>query len=178
MINLHERMLTTRWGSNPQPPDHHSDRHPTVPLRLQKYGHQHTVETICMKCRILFSAGLGKRVIMFKYLFVFQRTSGLIFHINNLQDRWLTTYQAFSPLKKKSRLSSTTILNGALFETLHPLSQQSKEKYKMSLIVTKTLTLLKTKTGNHYFYKPFMKQCTDLTLRSRAQLFKANDIVS
>ena len=31
MINLHERMLPTRRGSNPQPPDHQSDAHPTEP---------------------------------------------------------------------------------------------------------------------------------------------------
>ena len=32
--NLHERMLPTRRGLNPQPPDHQSDAHPTEPLRL------------------------------------------------------------------------------------------------------------------------------------------------
>ena len=31
--NLHKRMLWTRPGSNPQPPDHQSDVHPTEPLR-------------------------------------------------------------------------------------------------------------------------------------------------
>ena len=31
MINLHERMLPTLRGSNPQPPDHQSDAHPTEP---------------------------------------------------------------------------------------------------------------------------------------------------
>ena len=31
MINLRERMLPTRRGSNPQPPDHQSDAHPTEP---------------------------------------------------------------------------------------------------------------------------------------------------
>ena len=29
MINLHERMLPTQQGSNPQPPGHQSDPHPT-----------------------------------------------------------------------------------------------------------------------------------------------------
>ena len=50
MINLHERMLQTRRGSNPQPPDHQSDAHPTEPprqvnpviveqiLRMQKFS--------------------------------------------------------------------------------------------------------------------------------------------
>ena len=33
MINIHERMLQTRQGSNPQPPHHPSDRHPTEPPR-------------------------------------------------------------------------------------------------------------------------------------------------
>ena len=32
--NLHERMLPTRWESNPQPPDHQLDVHPTEPPRL------------------------------------------------------------------------------------------------------------------------------------------------
>ena len=31
IINLHERMLPTRRGSNPQPPDHQSDTHPAEP---------------------------------------------------------------------------------------------------------------------------------------------------
>ena len=31
--NLHENMLQTQRGSNPQPPDHQSDEHPTEPLR-------------------------------------------------------------------------------------------------------------------------------------------------
>ena len=31
--NLHERMLLTRWGLNPQPPDHQSKAHPTEPPR-------------------------------------------------------------------------------------------------------------------------------------------------
>ena len=31
MINLHDRMLPTQWGLNPQPPDHQSDAHPTEP---------------------------------------------------------------------------------------------------------------------------------------------------
>ena len=34
MLNLHERMLPTRRGSNPPPPDHQSDTHPTEPPRL------------------------------------------------------------------------------------------------------------------------------------------------
>ena len=34
MINLHEKMLPTRQRSNPQPPDHQSDAHPTESLRL------------------------------------------------------------------------------------------------------------------------------------------------
>ena len=34
MINCHERMLPTRWGSNPQSPDHQSDTYPTEPPRL------------------------------------------------------------------------------------------------------------------------------------------------
>ena len=34
MINFHEKMLPTRRGSNPQPPDHKSDAHPTEPQRL------------------------------------------------------------------------------------------------------------------------------------------------
>ena len=33
MINFHERMLPTRRGSNPQPPDHQSAEHPTEPPR-------------------------------------------------------------------------------------------------------------------------------------------------
>ena len=33
MIILHERMLRTRRGSNPQPPDHQSDAQPTEPPR-------------------------------------------------------------------------------------------------------------------------------------------------
>ena len=33
MINLHERMLLTWQGLNPQPPDHQSDTHPTEPPR-------------------------------------------------------------------------------------------------------------------------------------------------
>ena len=32
-LNHHERMLLTRRGSNPQPPDHQSDAHPTEPPR-------------------------------------------------------------------------------------------------------------------------------------------------
>ena len=32
MINLHERMLQTQWGSTPQPPEQ-SDVHPTEPSR-------------------------------------------------------------------------------------------------------------------------------------------------
>ena len=41
MINLHERMLPTRRGSNPQPPDLQSDAHPTEPPRpaLSYYVH-------------------------------------------------------------------------------------------------------------------------------------------
>ena len=31
MINLYERMLSTRRGSNTQPPDHQSDAHPPKP---------------------------------------------------------------------------------------------------------------------------------------------------
>ena len=31
MTNLHEIMLPTQWGSNPQPPDHQSGAQPTVP---------------------------------------------------------------------------------------------------------------------------------------------------
>ena len=34
MINLHKRMLPTQRESNPQPPDHQSDAHPTEPPRL------------------------------------------------------------------------------------------------------------------------------------------------
>ena len=34
MINLHERMLPTWRGLNPQPPDHQLDAHPTEPPRL------------------------------------------------------------------------------------------------------------------------------------------------
>ena len=30
---FYERILPTRRGSNPQPPDHQSDAHPTVPPR-------------------------------------------------------------------------------------------------------------------------------------------------
>ena len=33
MINLHERILPTQRGSNPQSPDHHSDAHPIEPPR-------------------------------------------------------------------------------------------------------------------------------------------------
>ena len=33
MINLHERMLPTQRGSNPQPPNHQLDTHPTEPPR-------------------------------------------------------------------------------------------------------------------------------------------------
>ena len=33
MINLHETMLPTRRRSNPQPPNHQSDAHPTEPPR-------------------------------------------------------------------------------------------------------------------------------------------------
>ena len=33
MINLYERMLPNRQGSNPQPPDGHSDAHQTEPPR-------------------------------------------------------------------------------------------------------------------------------------------------
>ena len=33
LSNLHERMLPTRRGSNPQPPDHQKDEHPTEPPR-------------------------------------------------------------------------------------------------------------------------------------------------
>ena len=32
--NLHERMLLTRWGSTPQPPDHQSDGYLSEPPRL------------------------------------------------------------------------------------------------------------------------------------------------
>ena len=38
MISLHERMLLTQRRSNPQPPDHLSDEHPTEPLRLANNG--------------------------------------------------------------------------------------------------------------------------------------------
>ena len=31
MINLHEILLPTQWGSNPQPPDLQSDVRPTEP---------------------------------------------------------------------------------------------------------------------------------------------------
>ena len=46
--NLHERMLPTGRGSNPQPPDHQSDAHPTVSLNimsppLSEVGWGHTV---------------------------------------------------------------------------------------------------------------------------------------
>ena len=36
MIDLHKRILLTRWGLNPQPPDHQSDTHPTEPPRPAK----------------------------------------------------------------------------------------------------------------------------------------------
>ena len=35
--NLYERMLPTRRRSNPQPPDHQSDTHPTEPLRPARH---------------------------------------------------------------------------------------------------------------------------------------------
>ena len=40
-INLHEKILPTRRGSNPQPPDHQSDAHQTEPPRpARKMGLQ------------------------------------------------------------------------------------------------------------------------------------------
>ena len=39
MISLHERMLPSRRGSNPQPPDHQSDEHPTEPPRPATQTH-------------------------------------------------------------------------------------------------------------------------------------------
>ena len=38
MTNLHERTLPTRRESNPQPPDHQSDAHPTEQLRPASSG--------------------------------------------------------------------------------------------------------------------------------------------
>ena len=40
MINLTERMLPTRQGSNPQPPDHQLDTHQTEPLSYKKVNSQ------------------------------------------------------------------------------------------------------------------------------------------
>ena len=37
LLNLHERMLPTRRGSDPQPPDHQLDAHPTEPPRPTAY---------------------------------------------------------------------------------------------------------------------------------------------
>ena len=48
IINLHKRMLPTRWELNPQHPDHQSDRHPSEPLR--QAWTQVTVLFICILC--------------------------------------------------------------------------------------------------------------------------------
>ena len=45
--NLHKRMLPTRQGLNPQPPDQQSDEHPTEPLRPAS-GHKYMVEIAIM----------------------------------------------------------------------------------------------------------------------------------
>ena len=90
---MQEWCLTQR-GSNPQPPDHQSDAHPTEPLRpakdcvyrQDKYQQNHfpfisiktylvgiqigfeiscklsPMETICMKCQILFSGENKKKI--------------------------------------------------------------------------------------------------------------------
>ena len=39
MIKFHERMLPTRRGSNPRPPNHQSDAHPTKPPRPARSNH-------------------------------------------------------------------------------------------------------------------------------------------
>ena len=38
LSNLHERMLPTLRGSNPQPPDHQSDANPNEPERPASNG--------------------------------------------------------------------------------------------------------------------------------------------
>ena len=49
--NLHEKMLSTRRGSNPQPPEHQSDAHPTQPPRQAGAMYQETCPecATCMK---------------------------------------------------------------------------------------------------------------------------------
>ena len=46
MINLHERLLLTQLGSNPQPPHHQSYAHPTEPSRPAK---THLVLFVCVE---------------------------------------------------------------------------------------------------------------------------------
>ena len=49
--NLHERMLPTRRGSNPQPPNHQSDAHLTKPR-------SRLIMVNCLRDTMYFSIGL------------------------------------------------------------------------------------------------------------------------
>ena len=141
--NLHERMLPTRWGSNPQPPDHQSNEHsPEPPRPAEIQEHYGLVTHRLMQHTCMYTHTLGNFFFILNPLLTLEVLSKIV--ADDILKLILLVF------KKKIRLDISCELSA--LQTIHMICQAlfSLKNKRMYFKVSSAVVVISISRINYY----------------------------